>query len=467
MTKYLFLDTNVFLQCHSLDELPWGEVADDTEVVLLVPTVVEQELDQLKNKGNSRRARRARNASVLFRKASLGKNETLVIRSKGPRVTLTFPPPIHSTASVHPALAPDSPDDQIIAEALRCQEYGADRIVVSHDSRPLRSAKRVGLPHFVVPDKWLLPAEADERDKKIERLEAEVSGLRRTYPEIKLTIEGDGQVIDKGQKLAVEVMRIQPLDDMQIEALVEAQRKVHPLKDTYEIPIKDSEALDAIRTLSSMSQSVTRAFQPSQDQIKKYRDEDYPAYLSELRRFYQRLHAELERPSRHHKVLITLENSGHVPAEDLLLGIEARGGLLLRESFEAYMPAPPKPPNPPMSSMAEMVARFHISDPTLPDLGIDSIHRDPRAFYWEEGLNIGRRPRCSLICEEFRHKTSKRLNLWIHIPPGKEPEGRYAINVTVSARNLPEPIRETIGLRVTECSAEMTDVADTALLHPG
>jgi hypothetical protein len=65
--KVLFLDSNLFLQCRELHELPWNEIApDEKEILLAISRPVQREIDKLKHDGNDRRAKRARKANSLW-----------------------------------------------------------------------------------------------------------------------------------------------------------------------------------------------------------------------------------------------------------------------------------------------------------------------------------------------------------------------------------------------------------------
>jgi predicted ribonuclease YlaK len=88
-----FVDTNFFLQCRDPRQLPWADVADGNDVVVLIPRTVQKEVDQKKQGGNSRRAKRARKASSLFREVLGALELRKVVREAGPRVELSFPPP--------------------------------------------------------------------------------------------------------------------------------------------------------------------------------------------------------------------------------------------------------------------------------------------------------------------------------------------------------------------------------------
>ena len=64
--QIFFLDTNVFLECKALEELPWKQITDQDPVRLIVPLTTIEEIDKRK-KGNDKKAERARRASQRLR----------------------------------------------------------------------------------------------------------------------------------------------------------------------------------------------------------------------------------------------------------------------------------------------------------------------------------------------------------------------------------------------------------------
>lgn len=88
-TLYLFPDTNLFIQCKSLNELDWSEWANFSEIHLIVCRPVLREIDNQKNRGNGRVSRRARKAHSLFRDIAINEKDYELIQKDGPKVTLT------------------------------------------------------------------------------------------------------------------------------------------------------------------------------------------------------------------------------------------------------------------------------------------------------------------------------------------------------------------------------------------
>ena len=44
--KYLFLDTNIFLHFQNFEQIPWGNLVDDTEFKIIVSDIVAAEIDK-------------------------------------------------------------------------------------------------------------------------------------------------------------------------------------------------------------------------------------------------------------------------------------------------------------------------------------------------------------------------------------------------------------------------------------
>jgi predicted ribonuclease YlaK len=96
-------------------------------VLVLIPRTVQKEVDQHKQAGNSRRARRARKASSLFREILGAPELRKVVREVGPRVELSFPPLPDPNRKRPPQLDLEQPDDRIVEEALAYGEAHPSR----------------------------------------------------------------------------------------------------------------------------------------------------------------------------------------------------------------------------------------------------------------------------------------------------------------------------------------------------
>lgn len=167
---YLFPDTNVLVQCLPLDQLDWSAWREFDEVHLIITRPVQAEIDDQKNKGRERLARRARKASTLLREILLGGHGCYVIRRADPLVKLLIKSTVRPSRDLADILDYARLDDQLVGTAhnFAQQNPGLDVRVLTHDTGPMASAQAAGVRIAPVPDDWLLSPEASEADKKIQ-----------------------------------------------------------------------------------------------------------------------------------------------------------------------------------------------------------------------------------------------------------------------------------------------------------
>src|ERR1700676_2519604 len=125
---YLFPDTNVLVQCLPLKQLDWSAWRDFDEVHLIISRPVQSEIDNQKNKGGERLARRARKASSLLRDILVGGHEHLLVRPADPAVKLFIRTALRPSPELAEVLDYDRTDDQLVgtAHAFVQQNPGAD-----------------------------------------------------------------------------------------------------------------------------------------------------------------------------------------------------------------------------------------------------------------------------------------------------------------------------------------------------
>jgi hypothetical protein len=116
MTKvlHLFPDTNLLVQCHPLEQLDWSAWRDFDEVHLIISRPVQSEIDDHKNKGGERLARRARRASSLLRDIIVGGHEHLLVRPADPAVKLF----------IRTALRPSPDLGEVLDYSRPCRMHG-------------------------------------------------------------------------------------------------------------------------------------------------------------------------------------------------------------------------------------------------------------------------------------------------------------------------------------------------------
>ncbi|MDD5169764.1 MAG: PIN domain-containing protein, partial [Syntrophales bacterium] len=234
----IFLDTNVFMQCKDLKVLPWKDVANSNEILLLIPLTVEKEIDKQKGEGGSRRGKRARAISSFFKKIVTSGETRFVINQINPTIELAF-------SDIHPlrvdssdALDATRPDDLIIAEILQYKRSNPDHDVhfLTHDSYPMRACQRLGIAFQAVPDEWLLEPEDDPRDKALKELRLKITKLEQNYPQIELQIRNSDN--KEVSKISTELTVYAGLTEAQVNELVAEAVALFPMKTEFKIPNK-------------------------------------------------------------------------------------------------------------------------------------------------------------------------------------------------------------------------------------
>jgi hypothetical protein len=468
----LFVDTNLFLQCQELSQLPWHEISDAQDVLVLVPRVVQQEVDRLKHDGKSRRAGRARRAASLFREAIEAPQLELILRQQGPRVALSFPPIPDPERLRSTQLDLARPDDRLIEEALayRASNTGKDVRLLTNDTNAMLTARQCGLPYIAVPEHWLLDPEPDERDKALADALRRVAALERQSPDIKVHVEdADGTTI---QKLRAEIDQFPSLPEDIVDAMVEEVRSLCLIAEAFEghgLPLpsrrKHGPPFDMLRG---------HYVPPGQEDIDNYREVEYPRWIQEVRETFKRLPGLLEQPRRRLRLSFVLENSGVRPAENLVVELNALGGLKIappadesRADLE-MSPMLPLPPSPPTSRYVPGFAEsapFELGlNPTVPFLeSIASLHRqedrDPHAFYWKGGRPSAAMEEWTLTCKEFRHQVEPERFQVVALPPSRSTIEKGALSFRVTASNLPEPVAITLPIAISRIERDTLEVA--------
>ncbi|MFQ5962657.1 MAG: PIN domain-containing protein [Candidatus Scalinduaceae bacterium] len=489
--KILFLDTNIFIQCRDLEQLPWPEICRDEEYLLLfIPRAVQEEIDHHKQEGNSRRAKRAKKASSFIRRIILSKDTKLVIRDSKPIVGISFTPPLSNDCQLPDFLDLSRPDDCIIAEIIRYRNKYPDHDVsiLTHDTNPLLTAKRCGLSYFVVPDNWLLPPELDSKDKKIIELENRIKELQRNYPVIEVSSVDDSG--NETNHFSAEVVRYKSLAENELDDLLNEVKRRYPMKTHFSDKPPESivNQLTGLAAVHSVFGYKRKFIPPTAEKIEKYQNEEYPAWIEKVRKYLLSLPEKFEESTRSLSFSIKVNNNGNVPAENTIVEFKAFGGIFFKPSSNddesnekndaLIFPSPPKPPEgrwitqrSPIFDTMEAFRAFtkgHISPvygPILKDIPLIPKERDRNAFYWKNGKP--RTPVRSWIfeCEEFRHKIeTESFDLTVLIPLSEKDILRGTVECSVSAKNLPKPINFYINLDITYVEGETRDEVKNYLM---
>ncbi|MCL2591479.1 MAG: PIN domain-containing protein [Betaproteobacteria bacterium] len=458
--NHIFLDANIFLQCKSLDQLPWGDITENQDAVLLIPQAVQKEIDKLKSDGNGRRSKRARKASSLFKEIIRADECTKKISCGRVSIDITFPPSIRKEKrKSDDFLDPTIPDDLIILDILAYKNIYPDNGVylLTHDSNLLLTAKNHGIKFIENPNGWLLDPEPDEKDKKIKELENKISELKKNYPEIVISVNG---LSDETQVLNKSVTLYQPLNIDQIESLIDQIKANHPMEEDFSEPKQ---------MFPKIGMGIMKYVPPPEEDIERYQNELYPTWIKKVEKTLYASHDSIELSEFTININFYIENTGAVPANNVILKVSVSDGFLLlpptdEESVDKSnllsIPSPPAAPEgeyrhphfPELGRLGQLAKSWGHINPNignLSELMAARRDRDRNAFYWKP-----RRPKepntsFEMECTEFRHKSDKENFCFSVLIPKSDPPKGGLMTVTVTAANLHDPVAVNIPLHIS------------------
>ena len=478
--RVIFADTNLFIQCHDLSQLPWHNIFADDQLLIIVPQAVLDEIDRHKQDGNTRRAKRARKASSFFRAIILSGDQKEIIREDTPHVELSFTTlPDHRGHSGW-NLDLSRPDNRIIDEALQYAASNPNHEValLTHDTIPILTARRCGLSVSIIPDDWLLPPEPDPRDKRITDLEQKIRVFEKTYPQIEIITKDDND--ESVDNLLVNITTYQAFSEHVLDELVSKAAERRPMTTKFNEPI-----LPRFSKYSHINHVLgieEKYYPPTEEEISKYTNEEYPEWLHKVKTFFAELHVNSEYPERCITASFAVSNSGSVPAENILVEFETVGGLVFfpqQDDEGAEHQTKIKFPSPPSSPKGKLVQKqrgfmgmenilntqIDFPLPRLNDYNnaLRDTSRDRNAFYWKEGKSSGPTSKWSFECREFLHKVDPTIfQMELFITP-KEKINNCAIKCLITASNLPEPIRKILPIKVQYKAGSIEKIAEDIL----
>ena len=230
-TVNYFVDSNLFFQCHPLEQLDWTPWDAFEEVRLIVSTPVLREIDYRKNKGNDRVGIRARAASAMFRE--MLEDGHKVVRASNPRVVLSVEPQHAYSRDLEERLNYQERDDQLVGTVYEFSHGHPDRDVrlLTHDTTPLYTARGLGVAADVISDDWLLPPETTATEKELASLKTAYSHLKKAEPSI--SIRCMGQSNTEIERYHASYTWFEPLTGPQVDELMQRLKDHFPLETDF------------------------------------------------------------------------------------------------------------------------------------------------------------------------------------------------------------------------------------------
>lgn len=470
--KCFFVDTNLFLQCRPLNELPWGDISSSEDILLIVPRTAQIEIDNFKSDGKGRRSQRARTASATFREIIRSPSLELLVRAAYPRVTMTLAVPQGSEKSPEGiGLDPSRPDNAILHQLLsyRATKQTDEHVaVLTQDVNLLLSARTAGITFTEIPDEWLMPPEQDDRDKKIKALEEELRLRALTAPVIAIE-EGNAGT----SPLTISLKRYKPLTEEELSQLLGLVELAFPRE------LRAATFGVGRLALPTSKRLEFGLFPPSAEDISRFQDTKYPEWLAQMKTSLIELPRRLNEEAVSITHEFTIRNTGSVPAEHVVVRIAAQPGFSItdvpdstsEDSVRRARSLFPDPPARPASRAFGPYARVLGRIDATHDLVAltDAITRSPRR---DRHLFYKKRPRAAenlmvqeFECEEFRHQVAaESFSFALSVDDLEVPPTGGAVSFEVSARNLARPAKVHTAVRIETIEANAVDEAQE-LIH--
>jgi hypothetical protein len=357
---FVFADTNIWVHFRRLAEFNWPSVLGHRPVTFVATPTLVRELDKLKYASRTRDRARASLAQIETW-ATAGAPVEL---RDGVRGLFYFP----TTGADDPqGLDLQNGDDALVATviAFRAENLGAQVYLLSDDSGPRITARRVGIEPLTPPEEMREPARADSpEDVEIRRLRAEVSAMQNRMPRISLRLANgmaDGsrlEVAKRSEKLDSESTYI-------ARVVSEAKHRVPEMRPA-EPPSIDISKPEAEQRPGLAE--IARAFHFYQGSIAQ---SEFDRYASERTEFI----TEVERIARGNWLIqseiassilveIQLVNQGSAPAIDVDVRVHIPDGPEVQPKPPEFIGMPAAPARP-RSAHEMLFDNLHFQPPSL------------------------------------------------------------------------------------------------------
>ncbi len=334
----IFLDTNIYLHCTQVQDVPWPELLHTSTVQLIVPYITVKELDEQKDTNRQRHLRdRAERALHYIETWTASPTD---IRKN---VSVKYYPTTPIDFGKH-RLNLERADDYLIATILQYQkEHPDDSIVLfTQDTGARLTAREVKISAMPMPDEYVLPPATDAVEEENKQLRAQLRKFESAHPRLALTFT------DASDHTTIAIQPHEPITDDIIVQEMAAIRSRHP---SLRQPV----------TLRQLG--IAQAIDPVALGIEPPPSE-YDRHSTELATYYNKYEEYLRRRDQRQAIdkrtvplLLRIGNGGGAPGTDIDISVTftADGRLFSFDPRERHG-APPAPPDPPRAASAVVLA---------------------------------------------------------------------------------------------------------------
>ena len=159
---HIVLDSNIYLHYQSFEDIPWSKELGCDEVIIVMPAIVLEEIDSIKDGEKGKIQKRAKKVS-----SRLGE---ILVDGKAGKYPLQFIEGVNATEEEKQRYNLDRNDNQILFDVKKSGIDIRDLIVVSSDNSMLIRAKNFGYKIHRLDEKYRLQNELSKEEREIRGL---------------------------------------------------------------------------------------------------------------------------------------------------------------------------------------------------------------------------------------------------------------------------------------------------------
>lgn len=443
MTTSAFLDTNVWVHYRPIDEIDWLALLGADEAELLVPAIVIDELDKLKDQASSRRVRdRAR--SALKRIEDIAAGPPVIVR---PRVTCRVVHDLAGDPASHSLLATRA-DDVLIATILAYRGLEAQTriVLVSADTGPRLKARRFSIEALEPPEVDKI-TEPDPHETENRVLQREIQRLTHRRPALAVRLVGGSS-----EGAFLELPPLQSPSQTQQVAVAAALADAERLAPIYERPVQEAPpvSLRAPKGAIDLSQVLGPPGGISVQEYDRY-DRERVEYLKSVKEWARQEWLRSEESSRSIKIVLELVNEGTSVAEDVDVILDIPDGPEVREWEEPEPLERPQPPRAPRTGIDYLRHGFMGVIPTsyhLPDYGAFLRAPGPALNVSAPAIRRVNSYEVQYHVSRLKHNTTESLGDLLFVYSSPDEARGLGIGWRIICATLPEVVQGKIHLAI-------------------
>jgi len=331
--KYIFIDSNILIHFKEFESIDWLEEISGTECTIVIAPIVIDELDR-KKIGTDKLSNRARKA--LIKIEALSEKMNSEIRSHV-FIEIVHKKPTKALFRKYDLNA-DEPDQRLIGTILQFKiDRKTDEVLLcTNDIGPRLRAKPYNIGSIKLNEKYLIPHQISELEKKLKQLEDENRMLKNSIPVVSLHFEGNKKFLEfkRWDKKSVDE-----------NSFIETSMK--ELKSKY--PLLEIE--DMNQNLNAIAQLAKSLGSPSEEQVKNYNSKLFE-YFEEYKRWLKEFYKYKISKTLTFRIALFISNTGTKPAEDLDINLHFPDGFELYDN--SSIPNIQSAPNPPFKPTSKL-----------------------------------------------------------------------------------------------------------------